>query len=71
MKLRTMAMMGLGAAAAYYFDPQCGPERRQSLGEAMNKMRGTRPDGPEPSATGPSSEVRGESELVVIATGME
>jgi hypothetical protein len=70
MKLRTMAMMGLGATAAYYFDPQRGRGRRRGLGDAVSKMRGS-PSGELRAALGPSSEVRGESGFVVIAAGTE
>ena len=68
MKLRTMAMMGVGAAAAYYLDPDLGARRRQALGEMVPKRRSA--EGGEGdqdrSSFAPGSEVRGETELIVI-----
>jgi gas vesicle protein len=40
MKLRTLVFIGLGAAAAYFFDPQKGPERRRVAQEQLNTMMG-------------------------------
>lgn len=61
-RLRTLAVAGVGAALAYLFDPENGPERRAKLSEQLRSFtEGAGGDATTPWADGaatPPSEVR-------------
>jgi hypothetical protein len=84
-KIRTMALMGAaGAAAAYYLDPDNGPERRRraasvldearrSLEERAERLAGEAPDRSEDSTVadvaGPDGSVAEALRSAVTAPG--
>jgi hypothetical protein len=61
-RLRTIAAAGIGAAAAYLWDPENGPARRAKLSEQLRSLtQGTGADATSPwidTASVPPSEVR-------------
>jgi hypothetical protein len=61
-RLRTIAAAGIGAAAAYLWDPENGPERRAKLSEQLRGLtQGAGADATSPwidTGTVPPSEVR-------------
>ena len=61
-RLRTLAAAGIGAAAAYLWDPDQGPERRAKLSEQLRSLtQGTGTDATTPwidQSAPPPSEIR-------------